>query len=175
MSQWTTNALTQAIAKEIHLGVTGVRIIRRIKDFLLLGLCLLEIDIQIQLLVLIGDNLNGNLFVWRDNMKKESGKSLLNIFASWEVDNDNILSMDCTCCACPTQFEGMLKDGSCFYFRERHGEARFAIASTIDEAVKATKETAFYFKKEDGDYMPATAADQISKWVNAYFKKLKKT
>ncbi len=108
-------------------------------------------------------------------MKKVNGKRLLNIFTSWEVDNDNILSMECTCVACPLQFEGVLKDGGCFYFRDRHGEARFAIANSVAQAVQVDEEDAFFYWSGKGDYWSEQASKQISKLVDDYFaKKVKK-
>ncbi len=104
-------------------------------------------------------------------MRKVSGRELFNIFNSWEIDNDNILSMKCTCFACPLQFEGVLKDGSCFYFRDRHGEMRFAIANTIKEANRANRKEAFYYRAGKGEYWTRQAAKKISKWVDDYFAK----
>lgn len=40
-----------------------------------------------------------------------------------------------TCSACPTQWEGTLKDGRSFYFRYRWGKAYLGVADTIDNAV----------------------------------------
>ena len=104
-------------------------------------------------------------------MKKVSSRELFDFCDSWEIDNDNILSMEMTCVACPLQFEGVLKDGSCFYFRDRHGGMRFAIANTVKEAVRADEKTAFYYKEGKGDYWAAQAAKKISTWVDDYFAK----
>ena len=107
-------------------------------------------------------------------MKRKIGtnnREQFNVFNSWEVDNDNILAMECTCGACPLQFEGVLKDNSCFYFRDRHDRMKFAIANTVDDAVCATRKTSFYYKEGKADYTALIAAKKISKWVNDYFKK----
>lgn len=43
-----------------------------------------------------------------------------------------------TCSACPTQYEGKLKDGRFFYFRYRFGCAQFGVdGASIDAAVEA--------------------------------------
>ncbi len=111
----------------------------------------------------------------RKIMKKVSGRELFNIFNSWEIDNDNILSMELTCGACPLQFEGVLKDGSCFIFRDRHGEMRFVIANTNREAWRSNRKEAFYYKKGKGNYWTSQASKQISKWVDDYFIKKSKS
>lgn len=40
-----------------------------------------------------------------------------------------------TCIACPTQWEGELRDGRMFYFRYRHGYASLGVGGTVDQAV----------------------------------------
>lgn len=43
-----------------------------------------------------------------------------------------------TCFACPTQYEGTLRDGRYFYFRYRYGWANLGVASeSVDAAVEA--------------------------------------
>ncbi len=103
-------------------------------------------------------------------MKKTSARKLFNTFESWSVDNDNILSMKMTSIGCPLQFEGVLKDGSCFYFRDRHGSASFAVANTVKEAVRANRKEAFFYWAGRGDMWSVQAADKISKMINKYFK-----
>lgn len=49
-----------------------------------------------------------------------------------------IVTIRCTCGACPTQYEGTLDDGNAFYFRYRWGFAEVGIAPTHDQAVEAT-------------------------------------
>lgn len=38
--------------------------------------------------------------------------------------------------ACPTQYEGSMRDGRRWYFRYRHGVAQLGIGATDDEAVE---------------------------------------
>lgn len=40
-----------------------------------------------------------------------------------------------TCIACPTQYEGTLKDGQVFYFRYRHGRASLGLGADEEAAV----------------------------------------
>jgi hypothetical protein len=40
-----------------------------------------------------------------------------------------------TCIACPTQYEGTLKDGRVFYFRYRHGRATLGLGADEHAAV----------------------------------------
>lgn len=46
-----------------------------------------------------------------------------------------IKSIEQTCGACPSQWEGELDDGNWFYVRYRWGTFRVGIGKTIDEAV----------------------------------------
>ncbi len=48
---------------------------------------------------------------------------------------DLVDSYRMTCAACPTQYEGILRDGRCFYFRYRHGTARLGYGRTDDDAL----------------------------------------
>lgn len=45
-----------------------------------------------------------------------------------------VASYTMTCFACPTQYEGRLRDGRWFYFRLRHGAARLGIGPDEGEA-----------------------------------------
>ena len=89
----------------------------------------------------------------------------------WEIDNDNILEMKMTSVGCPVQFEGKLKDGTYFYFRERHDWTRFAIAKTQKEAYRVRDNEALYFVSLPDRHHPSTASDEISNWVDDYFKR----
>ena len=105
-------------------------------------------------------------------MKKEN--KLRNLFVGWSIDNDNIIEMKLTCFACPVQFEGKLKDNNYFYYRERHDWARFVIAKTQKLAYRATeKEALYYVTYLVENLSPAVAAQDISKWVDNYFKRKK--
>lgn len=48
---------------------------------------------------------------------------------------DLVDSYRMTCSACPTQYEGTLRDGRRFYFRYRSGRAQLGYGRTDDEAV----------------------------------------
>lgn len=39
-----------------------------------------------------------------------------------------IINLECTCGACPTQYEGKLEDGRMFYFRYRWGYASLSVS-----------------------------------------------
>jgi len=41
-----------------------------------------------------------------------------------------IRQIECTCSACPTQYEGILDNGKMFYFRFRWGELSISESST---------------------------------------------
>lgn len=45
------------------------------------------------------------------------------------------LIMERTCEACPEQYEGVLSDGTWFYFRYRFGRASLGIGGSIEEAI----------------------------------------
>lgn len=53
-----------------------------------------------------------------------------------------ITKIECTCSACPTQYEGMLDNGKMFYFRFRWGELSISESSNpteeIDDAIIGT-------------------------------------
>lgn len=40
-----------------------------------------------------------------------------------------------TCPACPTQYDGILRDGRCFYFRYRSGRAELGVGRSVADAV----------------------------------------
>jgi hypothetical protein len=57
------------------------------------------------------------------------------------VNNDYnkiVKSAEQTCSACPTQWQGMLRDGRAFYFRYRWGTAWFGVGHSLTAAVEAT-------------------------------------
>lgn len=96
-----------------------------------------------------------------------------NFFSFWEIDNDNILEMDLTSIGCPVQFEGKLKDGTFFYFRERHDFAKFVIVKDKTNLYKANVKESLYYVSIPEAYFVDSAAEDINKWVNDYFKRKK--
>ncbi len=89
---------------------------------------------------------------------------------NWEINNDHIAVMALTCGYAPTQFEGKLKNGKYFYFRERHGEATFSIADTLEMAIGAEENKMSFYKEKLIHTSPKIAAELIHEWVNEYFK-----
>ncbi len=59
------------------------------------------------------------------------------------------LEMETTCSSCPVQIEGTV-NGYPFYFRERHGEWRFAIVGRGKDPVSADQMTTRYYRAGDG-------------------------
>jgi hypothetical protein len=51
------------------------------------------------------------------------------------IDHSQVASCECTCEACPEQYEGTLTDGTVFYFRARFGQAQLGLGATVDQAV----------------------------------------
>lgn len=51
-----------------------------------------------------------------------------------------VVTYRCTCAACPTQYEGTLRDGRRFYFRYRGGRAALGVGATVDEAAGDPRE-----------------------------------
>ncbi len=75
--------------------------------------------------------------------------------------------MELTSPGCPVQFEGKLKDGTYFYFRERHDWTSFTISTSPKKAIRG-KKPKYHITLPDRHY-PDSAAKQISKWVDDYF------
>lgn len=57
----------------------------------------------------------------------------MSIITRNELEDCTVLTQ--TCLACPSQWEGVLKDGRCFYVRYRHGRLTIHIGKSISEAI----------------------------------------
>lgn len=53
----------------------------------------------------------------------------------FKLDEDEIAEVECTCTACPSQFEGRLANGAYFYARYRSARIRIGIDGTLAMAV----------------------------------------
>lgn len=47
-----------------------------------------------------------------------------------------VVALKKTCIACPSQWEGILKDGRVVYARYRHGELSAGVGDDVDEAIR---------------------------------------
>ena len=57
-----------------------------------------------------------------------------------------------TCWACPSQWEGKLKDGRMFYIRYRYGGLRFSVSEkSTNNVADAVNEETIYYEKVGAD------------------------
>ena len=66
------------------------------------------------------------------------------------MEVENIIQ---TCCACPSQWEGKLKDGRMFYARYRHGHLTIELSKGVtDDVYDAIGENIIYSETIGGTY-----------------------
>lgn len=69
---------------------------------------------------------------------------------------NDIVHLEQTCTACPSQFEGRLRDGTVFYARFRGNRVRIGFGATLNQALDSAlgthkREPLYQHIPEDGD------------------------
>jgi hypothetical protein len=77
--------------------------------------------------------------------------------------SEQVATVKQTCTSCPSQWEGTLHDGRCFYIRYRWGGLTIGFGASVGDAV-GNREFVDYFGDEfDGELAESVAAEWLGK------------